>query len=162
MLRKTMLAALVAGAGAVIITGPGVFAAGGTPANKVVASASHTEVIVTAEGPRIVGTHVRLGGDSIPELIQLVSGVDLEELWIRQTLGESVFDPPPYLGDHPPHRQPDHHPTDPAQHELEPRVEDREGACHGGRHGRSVQGQRRRVVYEALTLEDRNDPAWQA
>ena len=45
MLRKTMLAALVAGASAVIVTGPGVFASGGTPANKVVAAGSHTEEI---------------------------------------------------------------------------------------------------------------------
>jgi biotin carboxylase len=53
---------------------------------------SHTEVIVTRDGPRIVETHARLGGDSIVEMIQLVSGVDLDELWIRQCAGERVLD----------------------------------------------------------------------
>jgi biotin carboxylase len=53
---------------------------------------SHTEVIVTADGPRIVETHTRLAGDSIVELIQLVSGVDLDVLWIRQAAGECVLD----------------------------------------------------------------------
>jgi hypothetical protein len=45
LLRKTLLAAVVAGACAIIVTGPGVFAAGGTPADKVVASAAHTAVV---------------------------------------------------------------------------------------------------------------------
>jgi biotin carboxylase len=53
---------------------------------------SHTEVIVTPHGPRIVETHARLGGDSIVEMIQLVSGVDLDHLWIRQAAGERVLD----------------------------------------------------------------------
>lgn len=52
---------------------------------------SHTEVIVTAAGPRIVETHLRLGGDSIVDLIQLAGGVDLDELWVRQTMGEAVL-----------------------------------------------------------------------
>ncbi|WP_054950388.1 ATP-grasp domain-containing protein [Numidum massiliense] len=56
---------------------------------------SHTEVILTGDGPRIVETHARLGGDSIVDLIQLVSGTDLDELWIRQTAGEQVFDEVP-------------------------------------------------------------------
>jgi hypothetical protein len=47
--RGVVGAAIVAGAAAVIVTGPGVFAAGGTPANKVVASASHTEVVAPGE-----------------------------------------------------------------------------------------------------------------
>ncbi|HEY0992757.1 MAG TPA: ATP-grasp domain-containing protein [Kofleriaceae bacterium] len=53
--------------------------------------ASHTEVMLTATGPRIVETHTRLGGDQIPELIEFVSGVDLMDLWARQTLGERVL-----------------------------------------------------------------------
>jgi biotin carboxylase len=52
---------------------------------------SHTEVFVTPDGPRIVETHARLAGDSVVELIQLASGVDLDELWIRQVAGESVL-----------------------------------------------------------------------
>lgn len=53
---------------------------------------SHTEVFLTPDGPRIVETHARLAGDSIVELIELASGVDLDALWIRQVAGESVFD----------------------------------------------------------------------
>jgi biotin carboxylase len=56
---------------------------------------SHTEVFVTPEGPRVVETHARLAGDSVVELIQLASGVDLDELWIRQAAGESVLDEVP-------------------------------------------------------------------
>ena len=52
---------------------------------------SHTEVFVTPDGPRIVETHARLAGDSVVELIRLASGVDLDELWIRQVAGESVL-----------------------------------------------------------------------
>jgi biotin carboxylase len=52
---------------------------------------SHTEVFLTAQGPRVVETHTRLGGDSIGDLIRLTTGVDLDELWIRQCLGESVL-----------------------------------------------------------------------
>lgn len=52
---------------------------------------SHTEVIVTAAGPQIVETHTRLGGDSIPDLIELLSGVNLDEMWVRQTIGERVL-----------------------------------------------------------------------
>lgn len=53
---------------------------------------SHTEVIVTAGGPRIVETHARLAGDSIVDLIRLASGVDLDELWVRQVMGERVLE----------------------------------------------------------------------
>lgn len=56
---------------------------------------SHTEVFVTPDGPRIVETHARLAGDSVVELIHLASGVDLDELWIRQVAGESVLDEVP-------------------------------------------------------------------
>lgn len=52
---------------------------------------SHTEIIVTENGPKIVETHVRLGGDFIPDLIELASGIDLMDLWARQTLGEEVL-----------------------------------------------------------------------
>lgn len=38
---------------------------------------SHTEVIVTRKGPRIVESHDRLGGDKIFRLVQLAYGVDL-------------------------------------------------------------------------------------
>jgi biotin carboxylase len=56
---------------------------------------SHTEVIVTPDGPRIVESHARLGGDQIVDLIQLTTGVDLDSLWIRQVAGESILDEVP-------------------------------------------------------------------
>jgi biotin carboxylase len=56
---------------------------------------SHTEVIVTRDGPHIVETHARLAGDSIVELIRLACGVDLDHLWIRQCAGERVLDEVP-------------------------------------------------------------------
>ena len=39
---------------------------------------AHTEVIVTADGPRIVESQPRLGGDRIPRLVHLSTGLDLE------------------------------------------------------------------------------------
>jgi biotin carboxylase len=39
---------------------------------------AHTEVIWTSHGPRVVESQARLGGDRIPRLVQLSSGLDLE------------------------------------------------------------------------------------
>lgn len=47
---------------------------------------AHTEVIVTADGPRVVEAHSRRGGDRINELVRLVHGVDLEEAAYRLAL----------------------------------------------------------------------------
>lgn len=52
---------------------------------------SHTEVIVAADGPHIVETHARPGGDSIPRLVELTFGFDLIDLWVRQALGATVM-----------------------------------------------------------------------
>lgn len=71
------------------------FVVGVLGAVGIVDGPSHTEVILTREGPRIVETHARLGGDSIVEMIELVTGVDLDRLWIRQATGERVFDEVP-------------------------------------------------------------------
>jgi biotin carboxylase len=46
---------------------------------------AHTELILTADGPRVVESHSRLGGDRINELVRLVLGVDMEELALRAT-----------------------------------------------------------------------------
>ncbi len=43
---------------------------------------SHTEIIVTARGPRIVETHNRQGGDSIPLLVLHSTGISLPDLEI--------------------------------------------------------------------------------
>jgi biotin carboxylase len=39
---------------------------------------AHTEVILTADGPRLVESQARLGGDKIPEIIQLARGFDIK------------------------------------------------------------------------------------
>lgn len=50
---------------------------------------SHTEIIVTAEGPKIVELGARLGGDCITtHLVPLSTGVDMVECCIKIALGE--------------------------------------------------------------------------
>jgi biotin carboxylase len=44
---------------------------------------AHTEVILTADGPRVVESHCRRGGDRINDLVRMVYGVDLEEATYR-------------------------------------------------------------------------------
>ena len=52
---------------------------------------SHTEIIVTAEGPKIVELGARLGGDCITtHLVPLSTGVDMVENCIKIALGEDV------------------------------------------------------------------------
>jgi biotin carboxylase len=57
----------------------------------VVNGPSHTEIMVGPHGSRVVETHVRLPGGAVVDLISLLSGVDLDELWIRQLAGETVL-----------------------------------------------------------------------
>lgn len=64
---------------------------------------AHSEVILTRDGPYIIETHARLGGDMIPDLIEAVSGMNIGELWARQVAGESVLARVPRL------RQPEQH-----------------------------------------------------
>ncbi len=51
---------------------------------------THTEFVLTCEGPRIIETHLRMGSDMCP-LVTVVTGVDLIEMQIRQTMGEQVL-----------------------------------------------------------------------
>ncbi|MEU8522627.1 ATP-grasp domain-containing protein [Streptomyces sp. NBC_01216] len=44
---------------------------------------AHTEVVLTADGPRVIESHSRRGGDRINDLVRLVHGVDLEEATYR-------------------------------------------------------------------------------
>jgi hypothetical protein len=53
---------------------------------------THTKIVATPAGPRVVGTHLRPGGDRIVELAGLALGLDLDELWVRQVCGERVLD----------------------------------------------------------------------
>jgi phosphoribosylamine-glycine ligase len=50
---------------------------------------SHTEFVLTAEGPRIIETHLRVG--DMYSLLPGSTGIDLVEMQIRQTLGERVL-----------------------------------------------------------------------
>ncbi|WP_328536928.1 ATP-grasp domain-containing protein [Streptomyces sp. NBC_00344] len=48
---------------------------------------SHTEIMITAEGLRIIESHNRAGGDNIPELVRLAYGVDLVRATVAVPLG---------------------------------------------------------------------------
>jgi biotin carboxylase len=39
---------------------------------------AHTEIILTEDGPRIVESQARLGGDKIPDIVELATGFDLK------------------------------------------------------------------------------------
>jgi biotin carboxylase len=58
----------------------------------LVAGPSHSELVVTSAGPRMVETHTRVGGDRIPQLVRLATGIDLYELTARLAAGESIAD----------------------------------------------------------------------
>jgi biotin carboxylase len=51
---------------------------------------THTEVILGASGPVLVETHLRQAGDSIIQLTESATGVNLTELVLRQILGEDL------------------------------------------------------------------------
>ncbi|WP_447006265.1 ATP-grasp domain-containing protein [Saccharothrix isguenensis] len=53
--------------------------------------ATHTELVLTADGPKVVETHVRMGGDEIWELVHGATGVDLIDAQLRQSLGHKVL-----------------------------------------------------------------------
>lgn len=52
---------------------------------------THTELVLTPSGPRVLETHLRLAGDQIPELVREVTGVDLLDCALRQLFGESTL-----------------------------------------------------------------------
>ncbi|WP_369148588.1 ATP-grasp domain-containing protein [Streptomyces sp. R44] len=51
---------------------------------------SHTEVMVTEHGPRIIEMHNRIGGDAIMDLVRLSTGVDMYDMVARQSIGEDI------------------------------------------------------------------------
>lgn len=63
---------------------------------------SHTEVIVGEDSITTVETHVRMGGDQIPALVELATGIDFRELVAKQDTGEHVLGAVP---DRPPAEQ---------------------------------------------------------
>ncbi|MET7368728.1 ATP-grasp domain-containing protein [Streptomyces sp. NPDC005566] len=52
---------------------------------------THTEIVLTGRGPRLIETHVRVGGDKIPDLTLDATGVDIDDCTVRQALGEQVL-----------------------------------------------------------------------
>jgi biotin carboxylase len=48
---------------------------------------AHTEVMITADGPRIIEAHCRRAGDRITDLVELVYGVDIERLSYQLAAG---------------------------------------------------------------------------
>lgn len=55
---------------------------------------THTEVILGADGPVLVETHLRQAGDQIVELVEAATGVDITELFLLQIAGVSLADHP--------------------------------------------------------------------
>ncbi|GAA0628749.1 hypothetical protein GCM10010174_56010 [Kutzneria viridogrisea] len=55
---------------------------------------AHTEFILTANGPRILETHSRIGGGGIDELVRRAHGVDLSRVQVTVPLGLEEFTPP--------------------------------------------------------------------
>ncbi|QHE68553.1 ATP-grasp domain-containing protein [Rhodococcus sp. WAY2] len=53
--------------------------------------ATHTEIVLGSQGPKVIETHVRMGGDEIPALAFDATGVDLADCVVRQTVGEKVL-----------------------------------------------------------------------
>ena len=51
---------------------------------------AHTEIILTADGPRIVESQARLGGDRIPHLIRVATGFDIEAAIFEALAGRPV------------------------------------------------------------------------
>lgn len=52
---------------------------------------THTEIVVTDEGPRLIETHVRVGGDDIYKMVEDGVGVDMVGFQVRQVMGERVL-----------------------------------------------------------------------
>ncbi|MFJ9078334.1 ATP-grasp domain-containing protein [Streptomyces sp. NPDC102278] len=54
---------------------------------------SHTEIMITDAGLRIIESHNRAGGDNIPELVRLAYGVDLVRAAVAVPLGLEPWNP---------------------------------------------------------------------
>ena len=52
---------------------------------------SHTEIMLTPKGPRMIETHSRVAGDRIFQLVELSTGIDIFEMVIRQACGQKVL-----------------------------------------------------------------------
>ncbi|PFO99848.1 ATP-grasp domain-containing protein [Bacillus cereus] len=54
---------------------------------------SHTEIMLTANGPIIIESHTRAGGDNIPILIKLALGIDIYDIYLTNILGNEDIVP---------------------------------------------------------------------
>ncbi|MGB8380809.1 MAG: ATP-grasp domain-containing protein [Dermatophilaceae bacterium] len=54
---------------------------------------AHTEIVLTDQGPRVVEAQTRLGGDRIPVLVKLATGLDFEALVFEALAGRPVVVP---------------------------------------------------------------------
>jgi biotin carboxylase len=59
---------------------------------------THTEVLLSPEGPVVIETHLRDAADEIPRLVEDATGVDMAELFLRQVLGVDIGALPGLLG----------------------------------------------------------------
>jgi biotin carboxylase len=50
---------------------------------------AHTEVKLTARGPRIVEINVRLGGNYIPDMVRAVTGIDIPRIMVQLAVDEA-------------------------------------------------------------------------
>jgi biotin carboxylase len=50
---------------------------------------AHTEIILTVDGPRIVESQARLGGDKIPDIIQIARGFDIKRAMFGALAGRA-------------------------------------------------------------------------
>jgi biotin carboxylase len=49
---------------------------------------THTELRLTSNGPVVIETHTRVGGDSIPTLVRNATGVDMLDIAVQWSLGQ--------------------------------------------------------------------------
>lgn len=52
---------------------------------------THTEIVLTSDGPRVIETHLRVGGDDIFNLAKDAVGVDMIDFQARQAFGDKVL-----------------------------------------------------------------------
>ncbi|MFJ8333332.1 ATP-grasp domain-containing protein [Streptomyces sp. NPDC094437] len=58
---------------------------------------AHTEIMLTAGGPRVIESHSRAGGDRISRLVELATGIDLEALPLQRAADPDFTVPVPVL-----------------------------------------------------------------
>jgi biotin carboxylase len=61
---------------------------------------THTEVILSPDGPVLVETHLRQAGDEIMHLVEDATGVDLTELLLLQVAGVDIGERPELVSRH--------------------------------------------------------------